>query len=235
MSEAFRPKRFYKQVAVQEDEGGLKVLLDGRALKSPAGLAVAYPSRALAEAIAAEWEAQKGYIETATMPLFKLLATAIDRVAPRRDEVTAMSLQHAETDMLCYRAADPIELVERQAAGWDPLLAWARDVLGADLKVTSGILPVAQPTMALTALGMALQQLNDLELTGVSQAGAATGSLILGLALRHQRIDPTTAADLALLDELFQAERWGEDAEAKARRTRIRAEIADAARFLDLI
>lgn len=235
MSGAFRAKRFYKQVTVEDIADGWQVSLDGRALKSPAGVEIVYPTRALAEAIAAEWDAQQQRIETATMPLFKLLSTAIDRVGPRRDEVATASLKFAETDMLCYRADQPVELIARQAEQWDPLLGWAKQELGADLRVTSGILPIRQPAGALGALQATLEEMNEAELTGVSQAAAAMGSLILGLALGHKRIGPDEAADLALLDELFQMERWGEDAEAKVRRDRIRAEIADAARFLDLI
>ena len=235
MSGAFRATRFYKQVTVEDIADGWQVSLDGRALKSPAGIEIAYPSRALAEAIAAEWDAQQQRIETATMPLFKLLSTAIDRVGPRRDEVVAASLKYAETDMLCYRTDQPAELAARQTDQWDPLLAWAREGLGADLRVTSGILPIGQPVKTLNAFRATLEELDETALTGVSQAAAVMGSLVLGLALERKRIGPDEAADLALLDELFQVERWGEDAEAKVRRDRIRAEIADAARFLDLI
>jgi chaperone required for assembly of F1-ATPase len=235
VSQGFQAKRFYKQVAVEDIADGWQVLLDGRALKSPAGLAIAYPTRALAEAIAAEWDAQQQRIETATMPLFKLLSTAIDRVGPRRSEVAAASLKFAETDMLCYRADAPAELVARQASQWDPLLNWARDELGAELHVISGILPVPQPERALASLRRALDELDEIKLTGISQAAAAMGSLVLGLALARKRIEPDEAAELAMLDELFQVERWGEDAEARERRARVRAEIVDAARFLDLV
>jgi len=169
------------------------------------------------------------------MPLYRFAATAMDRVGPRRNEVVAVTLKFAETDLLCYRAEDPPELVQRQGERWQPLLDWARESLACEMRVTRGIIPVNQPAAALSALEQALSELDDLKLTAISAVAAAAGSLVIALALARGRIDAETAADLAELEEVFQAERWGHDREALQRRQRIRTDIAEGAQFLNLL
>jgi chaperone required for assembly of F1-ATPase len=235
MSSVVPIKRFYKAVRVGEGDGGWKVLLDGRPLKTPGGRALTVGSRALADAIAAEWEGQVEKIRPETMPTFRLLATGIDRVADRREDVITATLKYAETDLLCYRADMPSDLIELQEQRWQPLLDWARDELGAHLEVTSGIRPVDQPPEALDALRAAVSSYDDLGLTGLSSLAGVTGSLVLALALAQARIDAEEGGALALLDEQYQAERWGEDEQAREKRDRTRAEIAETIRFLNLI
>lgn len=235
MSSVIPAKRFYKAVTVDSIDGGWQVALDGRALKTPARSPLTLASRTLADAVAEEWDRQVEKIRPETMPVFRLVATAIDRVGPRRDEVIAASLKFAETDLLCYRADRQSDLWELQEVRWQPLLDWARDEYGAELRVTAGLIPVSQPAAALSTLCGVVAGLDALPLTGVSALAGAMGSLVLALALARGRIDAAEAGELALLDEIFQAGRWGEDEEARANRTRTLADIADTAHFLKLI
>jgi chaperone required for assembly of F1-ATPase len=227
-------KRFYRTVSVVSDGDGFGVALDGKLIKSPAKAVMTLPSRALAEAVAAEWEAQGEAVKPDSMPLMQLSATAIDRVAPNRDAVIATIAAYGGTDLLCYRADGPAALAERQQAAWQPLLDWAMTAHDAPLLVTAGITHLAQPTPSLAALRAAVAAQDDWRLTALHQATALTGSLVLGLALLAGRIDADTAFELAELDASFQIERWGEDAEAAARRTALRAELHAARRLAAL-
>ena len=169
------------------------------------------------------------------MAMLRLAATAIDRVAINRAEVDAVTLKFAETDLLCYRAGEPPELVARQAKSWQPLLDWAGSYLQAPLVITEGVVPVVQPHEALNRLGAALTALSDLEVTAVSGIAAATGSLVIGFAVKHDRLSPEEAADVGLLDELFQMGKWGEDEITQERHAAVRQEINESARFLELL
>lgn len=228
-------KRFYKAVTVHTHDDGFGVALDGKPVNTPAGVPLVVPGHALAAAMVGEWEAQADNIDPSTMVLCKLAATSIDRVSERRDQVIAIAIKFAETDMLCYRAEEPPELVAQQSAEWQPILDWGRDHLGADMKVTQGVVPVNQPYGALSALTNAISELSDLELTAVSAAAAAMGSLMLALAMHNGKVTAESAGEIALLDERFQLENWGEEAEAMARHRAICQEIQDTARFLDLL
>ncbi len=214
---------------------GFTVTLDGRPLQSPAGTAFILPAKELAQAIAAEWRAQKEDIRFHAMPLTALAGAAIDRAGKERREVIDHALQYAGADLLCYRAEAPSELVLRQQARWQPLLDWLADAYGARLAVTAGIAHVDQPKPALHSLRAAVEALDDFELTALSSATAACGSLVVGLALTAGRIDAEAAFEASQLDETFQSERWGEDAEAAERRRRLKAEIGAAAKFLELV
>ncbi len=235
MNDWKQAKRFYQSVAVSNLEGSFGVALDGKPVNTPAGKPLAVPSEKLAAEIVAEWDAQAGKIDPATMPYSKMAATVIDRVSAQRDQVVAVALKFAETDLLCYRAEEPPELVARQSGDWQPLLDWAREELGADLRVTSGVLPVNQPYAALAALTERVSALSDHELMAVSAAAAAMGSLVLGIAVHHGRVTAESAGDLALLDEVFQMEQWGQDSEAMDRQRAIRREIQEAATYLQLL
>lgn len=235
MNSVVPAKRFYKVVSVDPIDGGWQVALDRRALKTPARSPLTIASRALADAIAEEWDSQVDKIRPETMPIFRLVATAIDRVGPRRDQVIAASLKFADTDLLCYRADRQSDLAALQETRWQPLLDWARDEYGVELRVTAGLIPVSQPAAALSTLCGVVAGLDALSLTGVSALAGTMGSLVLALALARGRIDAEEAGALALLDEIFQSERWGEDEEARANRARTLADIADTARFLKLI
>lgn len=227
-------KRFYKVVGVVPAGGGFGVVLDGKPIKSPAKADLILPSRALAEAVAAEWEAQAGEVVPSAMPLMQLAATTIDKVAPNRELIIDTIAPYGGTDLLCYRAEAPAELAARQAAAWQPLLDWAMTAQDAPLTATSGIVHQAQPEASLAALRAAVAAQDDWRLTALHQATAVTGSLVLGLALLAGRIDADEAFELAELDASFQIERWGEDAEATARRAALRAELQAAARLVEL-
>jgi len=210
------------------------VTLDGRAVCTPGGHVLAVPTEALARAIAGEWEAQGGEVRPHTMPMTRLASTAIDRVGPHRRAIIDQTLAYGGTDLLCYRAAGPPELVERQRAAWQPLLDWAAEACGARLGVTTGVTPVAQPAGALEALGARIEALDDWALTALAGVTGAAGSLVVALALAAGRIDAGEACAVSQLDESYQLERWGGDADAAARLRRLHADIHAAAAFLAL-
>ena len=228
-------KRFYTSVTVVPVGDGFGVELDGKALKTPSKGPLALPTEALAQGIAEEWDAQLETVRPDTMRLMQLASTALDRVALHRAAVVDETAGYAASDLLCYRAEGPDSLVAREAQLWQPLLDWAMVRFDAPLAVTSGIVHVDQPAASLKALRAVLLDLDPLTLTAVADLTAACGSLILALAVWDGRIDAAGAAAAALIDETVQNERWGEDAEAKARRERLIADIHAAARFLTLL
>jgi len=232
-------KRFWDNaVAVRRPEDGHAVLLDGRPLRLPGGQPLATPSAALAEAIAAEWQAAGGAkgqpMTMEEVPLTRLLGTAQDRVAPDPAAMVEGLACYAETDLLCYRAEDPA-LAEEQTREWQPLLDWAEEAHGARLSITTGLMPVAQPGPSLAALRAAIATHRSEELAALGVMVPGLGSLVLGLAISAGRLDAAEAHRLAVLDERFQERRWGEDAEALARRARIAADLVMAERFLLLV
>ena len=233
MSKTF--KRFYTQAQAVAGENGAVIHLDGKPVKTPGGRPLALPTLPLAEAIAAEWDGQDEMVVPATMPLTQLASTALDRVAPGRGHITAELMNYAGTDLLCYRAETPVDLATRQSRDWQPLLDWATLTLDAPLVVTSTVLAVAQPPQALAALERALGHFDVWRLTAVQSATSALGSLVLALALAEGRLTPTEAFALSQLEETYQIEQWGEDYEAADRRAALAADIAAAARLLELL
>lgn len=228
-------KRVYRKVETRAVEGGWGVTLDGRTLRTPARRELVLPSAALAAAIAAEWDAQEGDIRPPTMPLFRLAATALDRTALQRDLVIRDTANYAGSDLVCYRADQPPALAARQQAMWQPLIEWARMRYDAALAVTTGIVPTRQSQAALHAFAAAVAAQDDFRLTALYALTAACGSLVIALALLEGRLGPEEAFAASQLDETFQIEAWGEDAEAAARRQALAADIAAAARFLALL
>ena len=224
-------KRFWKAATVTEAEGGFGVALDGRAVKTPAKAPLIVPSRALAEAIAAEWDAQVEKIDPGSMPVTRGANAAIDKVRTQHAEVAALIAEYGGTDLLCYRAEAPEALIARQAAVWDPLLDWAATVLGARLTVTQGVVPVAQPAAAQAALSARVAALDAFELAALHDLVGITGSLVLGLAVALGRLDAATAWDLARIDEAWQVEHWGSDDEAEAQAALKREALLAAERF----
>lgn len=224
-------KRVYDSAAVTEAEGGWGISLDGRPLRTPLVL----PTQALAEAIAAEWNAQGESVEPATMPLTRLASTARDRVASQREAVIDEIAAYGASDLLCYRAEHPQALVQRQAEAWQPLLDWAARRYDAPLAVTSGVLPVAQAPQSLAALRAAVADYDSFALAVLHAATHASGSLILALALATGHLDAAAMAEVSQLDETYQAEKWGQDAEAEERLAGLRAQLRDAERFLGLL
>jgi chaperone required for assembly of F1-ATPase len=228
-------KRFYKTVSVVAEAGGFAVQLDGRPIRTPEKAALRLPNAALAEAIAEEWRGQGESIAPLTMPLTRLANTGIDRVATQRAKAVEDVTRYGTAELMCYRAAEPPELVARQAALWQPWLDWAAGELGAPFALTTGIMHVPQDPATITALRIAVARASDLELAGLGAAVQAMGSLVLGLALWHGVIEPDAATDAALLDETFQAAKWGEDREAVQQRLALRQEVRGAGRFLTLL
>jgi len=224
-------KRFYKSVEVADDGS---ILLDGRPVRTPARAVLALPNAALAAAVAEEWAAQDETIDPRHMPLTGFANAAIDHVAPDPATFAAGLARYAETDLLCYRAEGPASLIERQAEAWNPLLAWARQRHDSALRVTSGIVPTAQPADALARLHAVTVSYSPFILAGLSALVTISGSLVLALALVEGVIGRDQAWAAAELDELWQAEHWGEDSLAAATREARRAEFAAAARFVAL-
>jgi chaperone required for assembly of F1-ATPase len=228
-------KRFYTDVATGGDAGAHTVLLDGRPVRTPARQVLALPNEPLAAAVAEEWREQGETVKPDTMRLTKLATTAVDLMPTRRGDAIAEAAGFAGTDLLCYRATTPASLVARQEAAWQPWLDWAERQYDAHLVPAGGIMPVAQPETALRALQAAVERLDDWRLVGLHAATTLQGSLVLGLALERGAIDSERAFATALLDELFEIEEWGEDAEHTRRHARIRADLAAAERFLRLL
>lgn len=210
----WKPKRFWTEATVVAVEGGHTVHLDGRAVRTPAKAAFVLPTRAMAEAAAAEWAGQDKQVDPATMPVTRAANSAIDTIGANRATVQEMIAAYGASDLLCYRAEGPEALVARQAALWDPLLAWAVDSLQAPLVVTAGIVPVDQPADSLSRLDAALSRVTDFELAALHDLVALSGSLIIGLAAAagHGSADDLWAA--SRVDETYQAEVWGSDEEA---------------------
>ena len=228
-------KRVYATVATRPVERGWGVALDGRPMRTPGKTALILPSKALAAAIAAEWDAQREEIRPATMPLTRLAATAIDRTPPQRDLIVAETANYADTDLVCYRADHPPALAARQHAVWHPLIDWAARRYDAALTVTSGIAPARQPPATLAAFAAIVAAQDDFRLTALHTLTASCGSLVIALALCEGRLDPDSAFAASQLDETFQIEAWGEDGEAAIRRRNIAADIEVAARFIALL
>lgn len=225
-------KRFYKDVSVVADDESFSIALDGRPVRTPGRALLQVPTPALADCIAAEWRAQEEEVRPAAMPMTRFANSAIDRIRPRRPEVVSEIAAYAETDLLCYRADTPEELIERQAFTWQPLLDWTAERYNAPLRVTQSVTPVAQDDTAVAALREEIAALDEFALSGVHSLTAVSGSIVLALAVVECRISAAEAAAASLLDETFQAERWGEDPEAVVRWESIGVEMASAARFL---
>ena len=224
-------KKFYSAVAVVEGADGFAVELDDRPLKTPAKAAMRLPTQALADAVAAEWRAQGDLVKPLSMPLTQLANTALDRVPAKRADIIAELTGYAATDLVCYRAETPAALKARQEAHWQLLVDWAATELDALLAVTHSLLPVAQDAAAIAAIGRALERHDPFRLAALHLAAGAAGSVIIGLALVAGKLDAAAAYAAANVDELYQIETWGEDAEASARLTRVRADIDAAATF----
>ena len=215
--------------------GGYRVLLDGRPARTPAKALLALPTRVLAEAVAAEWGVQREHIDPAAMPLTRLANSAIDGVRGRAAEVRADIVKYAGSDLLCYRATEPEELVRRQAGLWDPVLAWGREALGARLEVAEGLMPMTQPQAAQRAVASALDDQDAFALAALHVMTTLTGSALLALAHAHEHLTAEQAWTAAHVDEDWQIGKWGADAEAAARRQRRWFEMQAASRMLALL
>ena len=228
-------KRFYKDVAVISGEAAHEIQLDGRPVRTPARAALALPTARLAEAVAEEWRRQGDTVDPRSMPFTGLANGAIDQIAPNRESFAAGIANYGTSDLLCYRAEGPAQLVEREAAAWDPLLDWARRRYDVTFRVTQGIIPVDQPPETLERLDAAVRAFDPFTLAGLSTLVTLSGSLVCGLAIVEGGHDADAIWTASEIDEAWEVEQWGEDAEAAARSARRREEFAMAQRFCELV
>lgn len=226
-------RRFWKDVAVIAD-GGFQIALDGRRVKTPARAELVLPSAALAEAIAEEWRAAAQQVDLRAMPLTGLANAAIDRIGPDSERFAAGLAKYGETDLLCYRAEAPAALVERQAAEWDPLLAWARRRYDIDFCITASTIYRPQPPATVERLAHAVVALDAFRLAGLSPMVTIGGSLVATLAVLEKAVTAEEAWQAVTLDERWQSEQWGTDREAEAALEIRRREFLAAAKFLEL-
>lgn len=230
MSE-WKQRRFWTDADAVETGDGFGIVLDGRPVKTPARRPLVVPSHPLAQAIAAEWAAQGDLIDPNSMPLTRIANSAIDTVTVQRGEIAGIIAAYGESDLLCYRAEGPPDLVARQAAAWDPLLDWAADALGAHLTVGAGVMFIPQPAPSVAALSAKVAVRDAFDLAPLHDLVALSGSLVIGLAVQAGLRPSAELWDLSRVDESYQAEKWGHDEDAaEIAALRARA-FADAARF----
>lgn len=227
-------KRFYKSAGVSRTDDGFAVELDGRPVKTPAKNVLVLPGRPLADAIAAEWEEQGEDIDAHAMRLTRLANSTIDRVVEHRAAVISEIAGYANTDLVCYRAAEPEALAQQQKSGWDPLVAWLQDHYGIALLTTTSLLPIEQKRSSIDAVESAVAESDPFTLAGLHLVTVSCGSVVIGLAALAGRIDGTAAWELSLIDETYQIDEWGEDPEATKRRKGLLEDINAATAFLRL-
>lgn len=228
-------KRFWKDVTVEWEEGGWSIRLDERPVRTPARAALVVPTQALAEGVADEWRDVSGEIDPRAMPLTGLANAAIDRVAPAREAFAAGLAKYADADLACYRAEGPRALTALQEQEWDKLLGWARRRYDVDFACTSGLLHVAQPAATIERLGHAVATLDPFHLAGLSPLVTIGGSLVAALAVLEKAMRAERAWDAVSVDERWQLEQWGADADAEAALESRRRDFFAAARFLELL
>ncbi len=228
-------KRFWEKATVEVAGDGYQVLLDGRKLRTPVKSELIVPSREMAEAIAAEWDAQEEKIDPMTMPVTRSANAAIDKVGPMHAEVAALVSEYGGTDLLCYRAESPEGLVKRQSGAWDPLLEWAAETLNAPLKTTAGIVHVKQDSAVLANLAKRVSGMDNFRLAAFHDLVGMSGSLIIGFATIHRFLPVTELWRRSRIDEDWQIEQWGEDDEASATEAGKRAGFEHAARFYFMV
>lgn len=207
-------RRFWTTASAVPVDGGFAVHLDARPVRTPLKAQLVLPTQTLAEVVAAEWQAQERKVDPTTMPFTRTANSAIDTVARQFDAVARMLSEYGGSDLLCYRAEEPDELIALQSQGWDPLLDWAATALGAPLQVTTGVVHVAQPAASLETLHRQVSGLDVFRLAAFHDLVAISGSLILALAVVHRRITVEEAWQLSRIDEDWQISQWGEDEEA---------------------
>ncbi len=227
-------KRFWKAAKVLETAAGFTVTLDDRPLRTPAKAALILPSRALAKAVAAEWDAQRDEVDPLNMPLTRMANAAIDKVAVQRAEVADMLAAYGDADLLCYRATTPQSLVARQAAVWDPLLDWADEALGARLTPVAGIMHRPQDAGALAILAGRVHAFTPFQLAAFHDLVSLSGSLVIGFAATQGFLTPQALWECSRVDEDWQIEQWGQDDEAAAQSALKKQAFLDAIRFFQM-
>ncbi len=230
----WKPKRFWKTSTVVAAEGGHTVELDGRRVKTPAKATLILPTQAMADAVAAEWEAQEKEVDPTTMPFTRSANAAIDKVRVQHAEVADMLADYGDSDLLCYRAAHPETLQQRQSAAWDPALDWAANALRARLTPVVGVVHVPQSKSALIELRQQVHALNAFQLAAFHDLVSLSGSLILGFAATRNWRSAEYIWSISQVDETWQTEQWGHDEEASAATEVKKAAFLHAKRFYDL-
>jgi len=228
-------KRFWKQADAVERDGGWGVELDGKPLRTPARDLLTVPTKALAEAIASEWNEVGDKIDPGTLPLTGLANAAVDRVAPDKEAFAKGIARYAEADLACYRAEGPSALVDRQTESWDALIGWGRRRFDVDFRTTRGIVHVDQPAATVDRLSHAVAALDPFRLAGLSPLVTISGSLLAALGVLEGTLMPDQAWDAVTVDDRWQLEQWGSDAEAEAAIDNRRRHFMAAARFLELL
>lgn len=227
-------KRFWAAVTTEPGSAGWSIFLDGRLVKTPMKAPLHLPTEALAQAVAAEWDAQDGELDPAAMPMTRHANTALDRVRGQEpvmaDQVTAF----ARGETLCYRSDGPDVLRQRQEAVWDDPLCWVANRLGHSFTVTHAVLPVEQPPALLAAVSAYARGLDLYSLTALLQAAGLTKSFCLAMALVEQYLQPHQIHALAHLEELYQMEQWGRDDEQAARLDGLASELDQLYQFFSL-
>jgi chaperone required for assembly of F1-ATPase len=226
-------KRFWKSVDIVEVEGGFAVQLDGRGIKTPAKTALNVPTRAIADMVAAEWDAQGDKIDPETMPATRAANAALDKVQVQFDDVASMLTDFGDTDLLCYRADGPEGLIARQAAAWDPLLAWSSSRFGVEWVVTSGVMPTAQNPETRRKLAAHIAGFSAFQMTAFHDLVSLPGSLVIGLAATEHVAPAQTLWEASRIDEIWQIEQWGDDEEAQNLAKRRHQAFLNAVRFYD--
>ena len=234
MSE-WKAKRFWTTAEVVAVPGGFSVQLDGRVVKTPAKAPLVLPSESLAREVADEWNAQQENIDPTTMPFTRSANAAIDKVAVQFNEVAELIAAYGDSDLLCYRATEPDELVARQAAGWDPILDWARESQNIDLKTISGVVHQTQAPETLAEIARKTRSFTVFELTAFHDLVGLSGSFLLGLAVTEEFAVPDAIWALSRLDETWQEEQWGVDQEAADAAEIKRTAFLCAAKFFSLV
>jgi chaperone required for assembly of F1-ATPase len=226
------PRKFYRVVEVSENNG---ILLDGKAVKTPLKSALVMPNRALAQAVAAEWTAQDKVIDPETMPLTKLANTALDRATAERQHVLDEIVQYADSDLVCYWADRPPDLVALQRQHWQPALDWAATALAAPFTAIAGVVHQAQSAAVLSAVRTRVENFDPWELTGLYLLTTLTGSVLVSLMMQVGALTPDAAWACVHLEEDYQIAQWGEDAEAMARRASRKREFEALVRYFNLL
>jgi chaperone required for assembly of F1-ATPase len=225
-------RRFYKETSVADLGEGFGVKLDARTLKTPGGLTFVAPTRTLAELCAREWDAQREHIHPASMPISQFAFATLDWTAKKRADLTRYVSAFGETDLCCHRAESPSELVERQSRLWDPIVAWADEALGVRLPVVAGVIAAPVEPEVLQTIEARAAAYDDFRLTALAQTTGLAGSVLIGFAVLEGRLTAQQAFEAAALDNLWSLEKWGEDAEGRARLDRQRAEFEALERFI---
>lgn len=229
-------KRFYKTArVVQTPEGWWQISLDGNALKTPATQILTLPSANLAAAIATEWSSQGEVISIQAMPLTRLAATAVDKIRPQRVQVIQGLLTCIETDLLRYASLSPQGLYQRQQSLWQPLLDWVEAEMKVKLEPTTGLVSKSLTQQDKDSLKEAINNCSDFALVGIAEVAHISSSVIIGLALLRGRLDVESAYNALFLEELWQAETWGDDSEASQRRASVKGDLIEVAQFLQLL